>query len=137
MLMGRAFEGSNSTTAPRNRWLQQDEILAWPAGVKPDDRTTLCGECETFWLAIQIAEPPRIEERSRTATRRQIIKPRNRGGLVTEQIEVTIRTYFEVTKIGTGFGQSFAGKPDCEGDELVVSFFNRPPLAVRQCASTD
>ena len=33
------------------------------AGVEPDDRTILCGECETFRLAIQIPEPPRIEER--------------------------------------------------------------------------
>jgi len=27
------------------------------ARVEPDDRTTLRGECETFRLAIQIAEP--------------------------------------------------------------------------------
>jgi hypothetical protein len=57
---------------------------------------TLCGECKTFRLAIQIAEPPRINERCGAATRREIIEPRNCGGLVTEQIETTIRTNLEV-----------------------------------------
>jgi hypothetical protein len=88
----------------RNRRIQQDEISARLARVEPDDRTTLCGQCEAFRLAIQITEPPRIKERSGAATRREIIEPRNRGGLVTEQIEVTIRTYFEVTEVGAGFG---------------------------------
>jgi hypothetical protein len=32
-----------------------------------------CGECETFRLAIHIAKPPRIEERSGTASGREII----------------------------------------------------------------
>jgi hypothetical protein len=71
--------------------------------VEPDDRTTLRGECETFRLAIQIAEPPRIKECSGAATRREVIEPRNPGGLVTEQIETTIRTYFEVTATGELF----------------------------------
>jgi hypothetical protein len=92
---------------------------------------TLCGECETFRLAINIAELPRIKERSGAATRRETIKPRNRGGLVTEQIKVAIRTYFEVTEVSAGFGQCLVGKPDCESNEPVVPFFNRPPLAVR------
>jgi hypothetical protein len=35
--------------------------------------TTLCGEGETFWLAIQIAEPPRIKKGGGAATRREII----------------------------------------------------------------
>ena len=52
----------------------------------------------TFRLAIQVAEPPRIKERSGAAPRREVIEPRNRGGLVTEQIEATIRTYFEVAE---------------------------------------
>ncbi|MFZ1189855.1 MAG: hypothetical protein WAO16_12840, partial [Pseudolabrys sp.] len=88
----------------RNRWLKQDEVSARLARVEPDDRTTLCGECETFRLAIRIAEPPRIEERGDAATRREIIEPRNRGGLVTEQIEAAIRTYLEVTEVGADFG---------------------------------
>ena len=71
-----------------------------------------------------------IKERSGAATRREIIEPCNRGGLVTEQIKVTIRTYFEVTEVGAGFGQYLVGKPDCESNEPVVPFFDRPPLAV-------
>ena len=55
-------------------------------------------------LAIQIAELPRFNERSGAASRREIIEPRNRGGLVTEQIEAAIRTYLEVTEVGAGFG---------------------------------
>jgi hypothetical protein len=50
----------------------------------PDDRTTLCGECETFRFAIQIAEPPCIKERNRAAADLKMIEPCNRGGLVTE-----------------------------------------------------
>jgi hypothetical protein len=49
----------------------------------------------------------------------------------------TIRTYFEVTEVGAGFGQCLVGTPDCESNEPVVPFFNRPPLAVRQCAAAD
>src|SRR5262249_50002542 len=89
----------------RNRRLQQDEISARLARVEPHDRTTLCGECKAFRLAIQTAEPPPIKERSGTTTRREIIEPRNRAGLVTEQIEATIWTYFEVTEVSAGFGQ--------------------------------
>ena len=100
----------------RNRRLKQDEISARLARVKPDDRTTLGGECETFRFAIQIAQPPRIKERSGAATRREIIEPRNRGGLVTEQIEAAIRTDLEVTEVGAGFGQCLVGKPDCESN---------------------
>src|SRR4029079_8716997 len=48
----------------RNRWLEQDEVFARLAFVEPDDRMTLRCECETFRLAIQIAEVPRIAERS-------------------------------------------------------------------------
>src|SRR5262249_46797245 len=112
-------------------------ISARLARVESDDCTTLCGECETFRLAIQIAEPPRIKERSGATTRWEIIEPRNREGLVTEQIEATIRTYFEVAEVGAGFGQCRVGKPDCESNEPVVPFFNRPPLAIRQCAAAD
>src|SRR2546430_10605978 len=42
---------------------------------------------------------------------REIIEPRNRGGLVTKQIKVTIRTYFEVAEVGAGFGKHLIGKP--------------------------
>ena len=38
---------------------------------------TLSGECETFGLALQIAEPSRLNERSGAAARREIIEPRN------------------------------------------------------------
>src|SRR5262249_55137948 len=113
------------------------EISRGGGGAEPDDPTPLWGECETLRLAIQIAEPPRIKERSGAATRREIIEPRNRGGLITEQIEATIRTYFEVTEVGAGFGQYLVGKPDCESNEPVVPFFNRPPLALRQCTAAD
>jgi hypothetical protein len=92
---------------------------------------------ETFRLAIQITEPPGIKERSGAATRREIIEPCNRGRLVTEQIKVTIRTHFEVTEVAAGFGQCLVGNPDCESNEPVVPFFDRPPLAVRQCAAAD
>src|SRR5271166_2322518 len=119
-----AIEGSTralvTVTQPGNRGLQQEEISARLARVERDDRTTLCGECETFRLAIQIAEPPRIKEPGAAAAGREIIEPRNRGGLVTEQIEATIRTYFEVTEVGAGFGQYLVGKPDCESNEPVA-----------------
>jgi hypothetical protein len=42
---------------------------------------------------------------------RETIEPRNRGGLVTKQIKVTIRTYFEVAEVGAGFGKRLIGKP--------------------------
>src|SRR5262245_11846265 len=136
-----AIEGSTRALAATlrlcNRRLQQDKISTRLARVEPDDRMTLCGECETFRLAIEIAEPPRIKERSGAASRREIIEPRNRAGLVTEQIEATIRTYFEVTEVGAGFGQCLVGKPDCESNEPVMSFFNWPSFPVRQCAATD
>jgi hypothetical protein len=48
--------------------------------------------------------------RSASATRREIIEPRNRGRLVTEQIEAAIRTYLEVTEVGAGFGQCLIGE---------------------------
>jgi len=63
------------------------------------DRTTLCGECETFRLAIKITEQPRIKKRSGAAARREIIEPRDRGGLVAERIETAIATYFEITMV--------------------------------------
>jgi hypothetical protein len=99
--------------------------LARLARIEPNDRTTLGGECETFRLAIHIAEPPRIKERSGAATRREIIDPRYRGRLVAGQIAVTIWTFFEVAKVGAGLGQCFVGKPDCERDEPVRSSFIR------------
>ena len=136
-----AIEGSTQALATAtqlgNRGLQQEEISARLARVEPDDRTTLCGECETFRLAIQIAEPPRIKERSGAAARREIIEPRNRGGLVTEQIEATIRTDFEVTEVGAGFGQCLVGKPTRESNEPVNPLFNRPPPALRQRAAAN
>jgi hypothetical protein len=98
---------------------------------------TLRGECETLRLAVQIAEPPRIKERSRAAARREITEPRNRGGLVTQQIEATIRTYLEVTKVGAGFGQCLVGKPTRESNEPVNPLFNRPPPALRQRAAAN
>src|SRR5271165_4372185 len=122
---------------PGDRRLQQEEISARLARVERDDRTTLCGECETFRLAIQIAEPPRIKEPGAAAARRKIVEPRNRERLVTEQIEATIRTYFEVTEVGAGFGQCLVGKPDGESNEPVAPFFDRPPPAVRQRAAAD
>ena len=93
---------------------------------------TLRGECETFRLAVEIAEPPCIKERSRAAARREIIEPSNGGGLVTEQIEATIRTDLEVAEVGAGFGQCLIGKPARESNEPVIPLFNRPLLAVRQ-----
>jgi hypothetical protein len=71
-----------------------------------------------FRLATQIAEPPRIKERSGAATRRELIEPRNRGGLVTQRIlEATVRAYFEVTEVSAGFGQCLVGKPDRESND--------------------
>jgi hypothetical protein len=111
-----AIEGSTQDLATAtqlgNRRLQQEEISARLARVERDDRATLRGECKTFRLAIQIAEPPRIKERSGAAARLEVIEPRNSGGLVTEQIEATIRSNFEVTEVGAGFGQYLVGKPD-------------------------
>jgi hypothetical protein len=49
---------SGSGTKPTqlcNRGLKQDEVSARLARVETDDRPTMCGECETFGLAIQIA----------------------------------------------------------------------------------
>src|SRR5260221_7513403 len=83
----------------RDRWLKQHEVSARFARVEPDDRMTLCGKCETLWLAIQIAEPPCIAERRGAAPRREIIEPHQRGGLVTEQIEATIWTYREAAQV--------------------------------------
>ena len=88
-------------------------------------------ECETFRFAIQITELPRITETSYAAARGEIIDPRNRGGFVAKEIEETIRTYFEVTEVGTGFGQRLIGKPDRESNEAVVPFLDRPPLTGR------
>ena len=96
----------------RNRRLKQHKVSARLARVQPDDRATLSSECETFRLAVQIAEPPRIEERRGAAARWQIIKPRNCGRLVTEQIEAAIRTYLEVTEVSAGLGQCLIGEPD-------------------------
>ena len=104
------------------RWLKQHEVSARFASVEPDDRMTLCGKCETFRLAIQIAEWPRIAERRGATPRREIIEPRERGGLVTQQIEAAIRTYSEVTEVGAGFGQCLVGKPDCESNEPMSAF---------------
>ena len=47
-----------------NRRVKQDKVSPRLARVKPDDRTTQRGECETFRLAIEIAEPPCFEEPS-------------------------------------------------------------------------
>src|SRR5262245_2905928 len=91
----------------------------------------------SFRFAIQIAQPPSIKERSCAATRPEIIEPRNRGGLVNEQIEATIWNYFEINEVGASFGQHPVGKPDCESNKPVVPLFNRPPLALRQCVATD
>jgi hypothetical protein len=63
----------------RNRRLKQHEVSARLARVQPNDRATLSGESETFRLAVQIAERPRIEERRGATTRREIIEPRNCG----------------------------------------------------------
>jgi hypothetical protein len=49
-------------------------------------------------------------------------------GLVTQHIETTIRTNFEVTEVGAGFSECFVGNPDCESHELVVAevYFENP-----------
>src|SRR5215471_9930668 len=121
----------------RNRRVKQDEVSARLARVKPDDRTTQRGECETFRLAIEIAELPRLEESRSPATRWQVIEPRNRGRFVTEKIETTIRTDLEVTEVRAGFGKCLVWKPDREGNKSVMAFVNRPRLAVRQCTAAD
>src|SRR6516165_7375285 len=113
-----------------NRWVKQDEVSARLARVKPDDRTTQRGECETFRLAIQIAELPRLEESRNPATRWQVIEPRNRRRLVTEKIEAAVGADLEVTEVGAGFGKCLVWTPDREGNVSVVAFVNRPPLAV-------
>src|SRR6516225_7870237 len=76
----------------RNRRVKQDEVSACLTRVKPDDRTTQRGECETFRLAIEIADQPCLEESRSPATRRQVIEPRNCGRLVTEKIQAAIGT---------------------------------------------
>jgi hypothetical protein len=77
-----------------------------------------------------------INERCGTATRREIIQPRNCGGLVTEEIETTIRTNFEVTEVGAGLGECFAGNPDGKSHEPAAPFLGPPALAIRQCIAT-
>ena len=121
----------------RNRRVKQDEVPARLARVKPDDRTTQRTECETFRLAIEIVEPPCLEEPSSPPTRWELIEPRNCGRLVTEKIEAAVRTDLEVTEVSTGFGKCLVWKPDREGNESVVASFDRPPLAVRQCAASE
>ena len=90
----------------RNRWVKQNDVSARLARVKPDDRTTQRGECETFRLAIEIAEPPCLEESRSPPTRWQVIEPRNRRRLVAEKIEAAVRADLEVTEVGAGFGKS-------------------------------
>jgi hypothetical protein len=63
--------------------------------------------------------------------------PGGRSSSVTQEIEATIRTYFEVTEVGAGFGQYLVGKPDCESNEPVAPFFYWPPRAVRQRTAAD
>src|SRR6516162_6013059 len=121
----------------RYRRVKQDEVSARLARVKPDDRTTQRGECETFRLAIEIVEPPCLEEPSSPPTRWELIEPRNCGRLVTEKIEAAVRTDLEVTEVSTGFGKCLVWKPEREGNESVVASFDRPPLAIRQCAAAD
>ena len=87
----------------RNRRVKQDEVSARLARVKTDDCTTQRAECETFRLAIEIAEPPRFEEPSSPPTRWQVIEPRNRRRLVAEKIEAAVRADLEVTEVGAGF----------------------------------
>src|SRR5688572_24106721 len=72
---------------PRDGRLQQEKISPWLARIESDDRMTLCGEGETFRLAIQIPKLPHIKELRSATTRREIVKARNGGGLVTQQIE--------------------------------------------------
>src|SRR5262249_22647303 len=102
---------------------------------KPDDRSTQRGECETFRLAIEIAEPPCLEESSSPTTRRELIEPRNRGRLVTEKIEAAVGTDLKVTEVDAGFGKGLVWKPNREGNKSVVALVNRPRLAVRQCTA--
>src|SRR5262249_36082382 len=135
--MRAAFLPTPCMSALRNRRLKQHEVSARLARVQPDNRAALGSECETFRLAVQIAEPPRIDERCGAAARCQIIKPRNSGRLVTEQIETAIRTYLEVTEVSASFGQCLVGKPNCQSDEPLTAFFNRPPRAARKCTATD
>ena len=87
----------------RNRWVKQNEVSARLTRVKPDDRTTQRGESETFRLAIEIAEPPCLEESRSPPTRGQVIEPRNRRRLVAEKIEAAVRADLEVTEVGAGF----------------------------------
>jgi hypothetical protein len=108
---------------PRNGRLQQEKISPRLARIESDDRMTLCGEGETFRLAIQIPKLPHIKELRSATTRREIVEARNGGGLVTQQIERTIRTYFEVAEVDAGFGQSPIGTPDCESNEPMVPLF--------------
>jgi hypothetical protein len=121
----------------RNRRLEPNEILAGLSRVEPDNRAPLCSECKTFRFAIEIAQDPRIKERSSSTSRAEIIDPCNRGGLVTEQIEATVWAHFEVTEVGAGFRQYLVGKPDCERNEPVAPILDWPPLAVRQSAASD
>jgi hypothetical protein len=63
-----------TTTPLRNRRLSQ---ARFPRGLRVSSltiATRLCGECESFGLAIQITETPRIKERSGAASRREIIE---------------------------------------------------------------
>ena len=101
--------------------------MARLARIEPDDRMTLCGECEPFRLAIQIAEPPRIKERSAAAARREIIEPRNSGGFVAEQIEATIGTNFEVTEVGAGLASILSPLHE-HSEEGVAKLFGRPNI---------
>ena len=100
-----------------NRRLEQDKISARLARVDPDNRVTLCGERKTFQLAIQIVEPPRINERRGATTRREIIEPRNCGGLVTEQMEIRMTSRPRATR-GTGSYRSSAWPTPREGWRL-------------------
>jgi hypothetical protein len=68
----------------RNRRLRQNQISARLARVEPDDRTILCGECETFRLAIQIAEPTCVNKCSRTAAGLKMSDGRNRGASILD-----------------------------------------------------
>ena len=121
----------------RNRRVKQDEVSACLARVKPDDRTTQRGECETFWLAIEIVEPPCLEEPSSPPTRWELIEPRNCGRFVTEKIEAAVRADLEVTEVGAGFGKCLVWTPDRESYESVMPILNGPPLAIRKYAAAD
>jgi hypothetical protein len=126
-----------ATAAQLRNCRKQDEVSARLARAKPDNRATQRAECETFRLAIEIAEPARFEERSSPPTRRELTEPRNRGRLVTEKIKASVWTDLEVTEVSAGLGKCLVWKPDCEGNESVAAFVNRPLLAVRQCAAAD